>query len=123
MICCVRPGVLLVKASRDRLASALIALDLPEFERPANAISGGPAGGSCSSLATVSRYSARWIGCANAGRMMGSRAMRWLWPSVAIPLQCDVFADRCRWRQALVAGARTLMPDAAFGESIDETHV
>jgi hypothetical protein len=40
------------------LASALIALDFPEFDRPANAISGGPGGGSCSSFATLSRNSA-----------------------------------------------------------------
>ena len=58
LICCVRPGVLLVNARRERFASALIALDLPEFDRPAKAISGGPGGGSCSSLATVSRNSA-----------------------------------------------------------------
>jgi hypothetical protein len=46
LICCVRPGILLVNASRTRLASALIALDLPAFDRPANAISGAPGGGS-----------------------------------------------------------------------------
>ena len=42
---CVRPGVLLTNASRVRFANALIALDLPAFERPANAISGAPGGG------------------------------------------------------------------------------
>src|SRR5919198_349936 len=42
---CVRPGVLLVNASRFCPTSALIALDLPTFERPAKAISGGPGGG------------------------------------------------------------------------------
>src|ERR1051326_9343522 len=42
---CVRPGVLLVRASALRPTSALMALDLPTFERPANAISGGPGGG------------------------------------------------------------------------------
>src|ERR1700694_5585430 len=41
----VRPRVLLVRASPRRPASALMALDLPTFERPAKAISGGPAGG------------------------------------------------------------------------------
>ena len=35
-----------------RFASALIALDLPAFERPANAISGGPGAGSCARDAT-----------------------------------------------------------------------
>src|SRR3954464_15821370 len=42
---CVRPGVLLVRASARRPASALMALDLPTFERPAKATSGGPGGG------------------------------------------------------------------------------
>src|ERR1051325_2203853 len=42
---CVRPGVLLTRASERRPARALIALDLPTFERPAKAISGGPGGG------------------------------------------------------------------------------
>ena len=70
LICCVRPGVLLVNASRVRSASALIALDLPELDRPANAISGGPGGGICSSLATVRKNSA----CApDASRRLASR--------------------------------------------------
>src|SRR6185312_3889281 len=51
---CVRPGVLLTKASRRRPASALIALDLPAFERPANASSGAPGGGSSSGSCTES---------------------------------------------------------------------
>src|SRR5438105_10057553 len=42
---CVRPGVLLVRASAFLPRSALMALDLPTLERPANAISGGPGGG------------------------------------------------------------------------------
>src|SRR6266540_5278036 len=42
---CVRPGVLLVRARCFRPASALMALDLPTFERPAKASSGGPAAG------------------------------------------------------------------------------
>src|SRR5262245_43189724 len=42
---CVRPGVLLMRASPLRPSSALMALDLPTLERPANAISGGPGGG------------------------------------------------------------------------------
>src|SRR4051794_26759836 len=41
----VRPGVLLVLASPRRPRMALMALDLPTLERPANATSGGPAGG------------------------------------------------------------------------------
>ena len=36
----------LTKARRRRPASALIALDLPALERPANAISGAPGAGS-----------------------------------------------------------------------------
>src|ERR1051326_8294776 len=42
---CVRPGVLLVRARPRLPRSALIALDLPTFERPAKAISGTPAAG------------------------------------------------------------------------------
>jgi hypothetical protein len=51
-------GVLLVNASRVRLASTLIALDLPALDRPANAISGVVGGGSCSSFATPATNSA-----------------------------------------------------------------
>src|SRR6266478_6060253 len=39
---CVRPGVLLTRASPSRPRSALMALDLPTLERPAKAISGAP---------------------------------------------------------------------------------
>src|SRR6185312_14108017 len=42
----VRPGVCEVRASALRLVSALIRLDLPTLERPANAISTPAAGGS-----------------------------------------------------------------------------
>src|SRR5215472_4831054 len=42
----VRPGVCEVRASALRLVSALIRLDLPTLERPANAISTPSAGGS-----------------------------------------------------------------------------
>jgi hypothetical protein len=42
---CVLPGVLLTKARRLRPARVLIALDLPAFERPANASSGAPGRG------------------------------------------------------------------------------
>src|SRR5918999_846097 len=52
---CVRPGVLLVNASRLRARRALIALDLPTFERPAKAISAGPGGGSSAARATAPR--------------------------------------------------------------------
>ena len=41
---CVRPGVLLTKANRVLHAKVLIALDFPELDRPAKAIS-APAGG------------------------------------------------------------------------------
>src|SRR5580692_4766305 len=43
--CWVRPGVFEVRASARRPVSALIRLDLPTLERPANAISGAPIGG------------------------------------------------------------------------------
>src|SRR5579885_2861780 len=46
LICCVRPGILEVRASDFRLVSAFTRLDLPTFERPANAISRPRAGGS-----------------------------------------------------------------------------
>ena len=45
-MCWVRPGVLLANASRFWLAIVLIAVDLPAFERPANASSGRPIIGS-----------------------------------------------------------------------------
>src|ERR1700692_90956 len=43
--CWVRPGVFEVRASARRPVSALIKLDLPTLERPANAISGALIGG------------------------------------------------------------------------------
>src|SRR5580765_4308721 len=43
---CVRPGVWEVRASALRPVNALIRLDFPTFERPANAISGPRIGGS-----------------------------------------------------------------------------
>src|ERR1700683_3961279 len=45
----VRPGVFEVRANARRPVSALIRLDLPTLERPANAISGAPMGGTESS--------------------------------------------------------------------------
>src|SRR3954468_8826341 len=56
---CVRPGVLLVRARLRRPAMALIALDLPTFERPANAISTGPGGGKSAARAAA-RINAAW---------------------------------------------------------------
>src|SRR5258706_14236047 len=56
---CVRPGVLLTNARRLRPASALIALDLPAFERPAKAISGTPGAGSSRGSCAESKYAAR----------------------------------------------------------------
>src|SRR5438552_13836284 len=56
---CVRPGVLLVRARLRRPRIALIALDLPTFERPAKAISGGPGGGKSAARA-VARRKAAW---------------------------------------------------------------
>jgi len=46
MIPRVRPGVFEVRASEWRAARRLSKVDLPTFERPAIAISGGPTGGS-----------------------------------------------------------------------------
>jgi hypothetical protein len=51
----VRPGVRLAYASLDLRASALMALDFPAFDRPANAISRGPAGGDRRTLAAPVR--------------------------------------------------------------------
>src|SRR5690349_1819232 len=59
---CVRPGVLLVRASERRPVSALMALDLPTLERPANATSAGPGGGSSATVPAALRNTA----CANA---------------------------------------------------------
>ena len=47
----VRPGVFAVRASERRPVSALIALDLPAFERPAKAASAPESAG-------------KWLGCA-----------------------------------------------------------
>jgi hypothetical protein len=42
---CVRPGVLLTRASERWPVSVLSALDLPAFDRPANATSAPSSGG------------------------------------------------------------------------------
>src|ERR1700722_7098839 len=54
---CVRPGVLEVRARLWRPVSALMSEDLPTFERPAKAISGGPIGGRPSDLAAAKKKS------------------------------------------------------------------
>jgi hypothetical protein len=51
----VRPGVLLVRASARRCTMALMALDLPAFERPANATSAPASGGNCPGAAALVR--------------------------------------------------------------------
>src|SRR6185437_2872485 len=51
----VRPGVLLVRASPWRPTIALMALDLPAFERPANATSAPRSAGNCSGAAALMR--------------------------------------------------------------------
>src|SRR5215470_4407971 len=51
----VRPGVCEVRASALRFVSALIRLDLPTLERPANAISTPAVGGSDSNDAAADR--------------------------------------------------------------------
>src|SRR3546814_4704014 len=57
-ISCVRPGVLLTRASCFCPHSAFIALDLPALERPAKVISGRPSAGSCVIFAHDIRNSA-----------------------------------------------------------------
>ena len=53
----VRPGVRLTRASPTRCVIALIALDLPEFDRPAKAISRPVSGASwCASAALVTNF-------------------------------------------------------------------
>src|SRR5258706_15359943 len=75
---CVRPGVLLTNARRRRPASVLIALDLPAFERPANAISGAAGPGSSRGSCTDITYAA----CAS-GRSARGLAERLATPSRA----------------------------------------
>src|SRR5260364_172692 len=74
LICCVRSGVLLVKASRFCWQSVLIALDFPAFERPAKAISGASEVGRPCGWFTDIRKRAVW---SRAGDMIRNRrAMR-----------------------------------------------
>ena len=82
---CVRPGVRDVRASDLRPVSALMSEDLPTFERPAKAISGGPIGGRPSeraaakknsqgpanSLRPASVQSARGLGFVHVGVLAG----------------------------------------------------
>src|SRR5215469_1190815 len=58
----VRPGVLLVRASPWRPTIALMALDLPAFERPAKATSAPRSAGNCPGAAALTRNFA----CGNA---------------------------------------------------------
>src|ERR1700685_4141442 len=51
----VLPGALLVRASAWRCAMALMALDLPAFERPAKATSLPTSGGNCAGAAALTR--------------------------------------------------------------------
>src|SRR6202007_3433349 len=51
----VRPGVLLTRASERRPVSALMALDLPAFERPAKATSAPRSAGNCPGAAALTR--------------------------------------------------------------------
>ena len=53
----VRPGVREVRARLVRPVSALMSEDLPTFERPAKAISGGPTGGRPSERAAAKKNS------------------------------------------------------------------
>src|SRR5690348_11327353 len=51
----VRPGVLLVRASAFRWVIALMALDLPAFERPTKATSAPWSAGNCPGAAALTR--------------------------------------------------------------------
>ena len=57
MSSCVRPGVFDVRARPERPVSALMSEDLPTFERPAKATSGGPTGGRPSGCAAAKKKS------------------------------------------------------------------
>src|SRR3954468_11669384 len=65
----VRPGVLLVKESRLRPVSALMALDLPTLERPAKTISGTRGDGKSAGLPAEARN------CAWENRCMARKAV------------------------------------------------
>src|ERR1700732_2840401 len=58
--CWVRPGVFEVRASARRPVSALIRLDLPTLERPANAISGALLGGPAARPPAAGEKSRPW---------------------------------------------------------------
>src|SRR4051812_18548979 len=70
-----RPGVLLERASPRRASIALMALDLPEFERPANATSAPSSCGNCTLCAALVRNSA-------AGYRLTQALRRGMGPSV-----------------------------------------
>src|SRR5690606_12415903 len=70
-ICCVRPGVLLVRARDFCSVCALMALDFPALERPAKATSQPWSAGSWCRLCALIRYSAWRYGL---GRVEGGRA-------------------------------------------------
>src|SRR6185437_6036284 len=82
----VRPGVLLVRASPWRPTIALMALDLPELERPAKATSAPRSAGNCPGAAALMRN----LAFGNAAtavvynpalslhwQILGERANRW----------------------------------------------
>ena len=93
-------------------ASALIALDLPAFERPANAISGAPGGGNCASFGDALhelRLLQGMLQCASSG---GVRERCALGRDGADPLQYDVL---CRWTGAASGRAATRPPALSEG--------
>src|SRR5437763_14919284 len=82
----VRPGVLLVRASARRPVRALMALDLPTLERPANATSGGPGGGSSAMRPAARRNTA----CANALMAKAGNSNK------IAPFECGELGDEAR---------------------------
>src|SRR5262245_30846160 len=101
---CVRPGVLLVNARRLRPRSALIALDLPTFERPANATSGGPAGGRSPGRPAAARN------CACENNLIKSRLSTIRGVGMIRALMCAAGA-------VCVFGAQAQAPDAAKAQN------
>src|SRR5690242_8553919 len=107
---CVRPGVLLTKASRLRLESALMALVLLAFERPATATSAPLSDGNSSGLATAMWNAMSWN---SPGSAMGDRFM-----------SLEIRRARTAARQAVAKAVRAASTVAVIsaGEWADETN-
>src|SRR3546814_9412664 len=110
--CWVRPGVLDTRASAFCWHSALSALDLPALERPANATSWPPSGGSWRGVWAASRYLARASGLdiAQASHMVAAarRGGRGLTGLAARD-------DNSRFKRVLFAPAPPRRPGPARG--------